>query len=140
MLVRFVLVASAAALFSSCSSHGGFGERVVQPLDVPSPTTSTKQVRGPARVIRVVAPGGLRFEPTEISLAVGETVTFVFGNRDVELHTFTVNELNLQMAAEAGETLRLTLAVPSVLEDRFEFYCSVAGHREGGMAGEIVLE
>lgn len=138
--MRLALVATTLVLLLGCESHGGFGEQVAEPLEVPSPTATTREVRGPTRSVEIAAPGGLRFEPTEIAVSIGETVTFVFRNEDAEPHTFTVNELNLQMFAEAGETLRLTLVVPEVLDRRFEFYCSVAGHQESGMVGEVIIE
>lgn len=52
-------------------------------------------------------------------------------------HTFAVDELNILMLAAAGQTVRATVSIHRRNAGRFSFYCSIPGHREGGIEGTI---
>jgi len=102
----------------------------------------------------------LRFEPDTITVKVGETIRLMVDNEEgTTLHDLSVeeipvenvmsegaehghaeaaNDFALHVAAEAGEhgALIFTATEPG----EYEFFCSVAGHREGGMKGTIIVE
>ena len=89
-----------------------------------------------AREIAVTA-DSFTFEPDEITVAAGEDVAIALTSVDI-LHDFTVDELDVHVAAARGatETGGLRADEPG----RYEFYCTVAGHREAGMEGTLVVE
>jgi plastocyanin len=94
-----------------------------------------------------VAPGARRievggrsyaFEPAQITVRAGEEVAIALTSEDT-LHDFTVEEVDIHVvAAEAGQTEAGGLRVDE--PGRYTFYCTVAGHRQGGMEGTLVVE
>ncbi len=89
-----------------------------------------------ARAIAVTA-SSFSFEPAEIRAAAGEDIAIVLTSTDVP-HDFVVDELDVHVAADAGETEQGGLRADEA--GRYAFYCSVAGHREAGMEGVLVVE
>lgn len=88
-----------------------------------------------AREIQV-AGRSFAFDPDEISIEVGEDVAIVLTSED-SLHDVTVDEVG-HVAADAGETAAGGFRVDE--PGRYDFYCSVPGHREAGMEGVLVVE
>lgn len=77
------------------------------------------------------------FEPNEIRVKAGENLAIVLVAAD-GVHDFTIDELGAHVAAEARKT-----AIGGLRADepgRYAFYCSVAGHREAGMQGVLVVD
>jgi plastocyanin len=88
-----------------------------------------------ARRIEVTATS-FTFDPEEIRLEAGEAVAIVLTSEDI-IHDFTIDELDAHVAADRGETEEggVTADEPG----RYTYYCSVAGHREAGMEGTLVV-
>lgn len=90
-----------------------------------------------ARHIEVQATS-FAFAPSEITATTGEELAIVLRAEDGVEHDFTVDELDAHVAADPGET-----AIGGLRADepgRYEFYCSVPGHRQAGMEGVLVIE
>lgn len=83
--------------------------------------------------------GGMTyFKPNEIKVKLGETVKIEFINVE-GLHDFVVDELNIKtkiIGSGKTETVEFT---PDKIGS-FEFYCSVANHRQQGMVGTLIVE
>jgi plastocyanin len=77
------------------------------------------------------------FDPDEITVAAGEDVAIVLSSDDL-LHDFTIDEIDVHVAADRGETAEGGLRADEPGE--YTFYCTVAGHREAGMEGTLVVE
>jgi plastocyanin len=77
------------------------------------------------------------FELREITVRVGEDIAIAFTSED-SLHDFTIDGLDAHVAAEPGETAvgGFRAGEPG----RYSVYCSVAGHRDAGMEGVVVVE
>ena len=54
------------------------------------------------------------------------------------LHDFTIDDIDVHVAADGGETAEGGLRADEPGE--YTFYCTVAGHREAGMEGTLVVE
>jgi plastocyanin len=89
-----------------------------------------------ARSIEVNAES-FQFEPPEIRIAAGEEVTVEFTAEDV-FHTFTVEDADVNIESDSGETTEGTVSFDEPGEHTF--FCSVPGHREAGMEGTIIVE
>ncbi len=105
------------------------------------------------RTIEVVAHDPYRFEPDELEVDSGETVTFVVTNEGSEEHEFVLGDEEYQeshgaeMAAgemhhegnavtvAPGATEELTWTFPA--EGEVLYGCHVAGHYDAGMVGAI---
>lgn len=107
---------------------------------------STTEDGGGHRVASRVADGArhvpvgarsFEFEPADITVRAGEDIAIVLSSED-SLHDFTIDELDAHVAAEPGATSIGGLRAEG--PGRFTFYCSVAGHREAGMEGTLVVE
>ena len=79
----------------------------------------------------------LSFDPKDIRVEAGEDFTIRLTSQD-SAHDFTIDELDVHVHAEAGATItrRLRAEEPS----RYTFYCSVAGHRQAGMEGTLIVQ
>ncbi|MGH9223446.1 MAG: cupredoxin domain-containing protein [Acidimicrobiales bacterium] len=93
-----------------------------------------------------VAPGARHIEvtarsfvlgPGEISAKVGEDLAIVLSSRDSQ-HDFIIDELGAHVAADAGSTA--IGGFRATAPGRYAFYCSVAGHRQAGMEGVLVVQ
>lgn len=89
-----------------------------------------------ARQIEVTA-SSFAFDPDEIEVATGEEVAIALTSTDI-LHDFTIDELGAHVAADGGETATGGLRADE--PGRYTFYCAVAGHREAGMEGTLIVE
>ncbi len=77
------------------------------------------------------------FDPSEISVQVGETVKVVLNAVDMP-HDFVVDELDVRSdVANPGETVEVEFTPTEAGE--FEYYCSVGNHREMGMVGTLTV-
>jgi heme/copper-type cytochrome/quinol oxidase subunit 2 len=90
-----------------------------------------------ARQVRVSATS-FSFTPDEIHVRVGEDVTILLTAADIA-HDFTIDELDVHVAASPGQTGRGGLHAPST-SGRYTAYCSVVGHRGAGMTAIIVVD
>lgn len=89
-----------------------------------------------ARTIAVSATS-FEFEPAEITVTAGEDVAIALTSDDV-LHDFTVDGVEVHVAAEPGETAEGGLRV--VEPGEYRITCTVEGHREAGMEGTLIVE
>jgi heme/copper-type cytochrome/quinol oxidase subunit 2 len=96
---------------------------------------STPVAEGARRV--EVGASNLEFDPQEISVTEGEDVAIALSSEDV-LHDFTIDEIDVHVAAEPGDTAEGGLRADKAGE--YTYYCTVSGHREAGMEGTLVVE
>ena len=110
------------------------------------------------RVIDIETTDALTFEPTDISVATGETVTFRLTNNGVLVHDFTLGDQATQDTHEAemsemggmahdepnvvtipaGETVELTWTFGD--EGTVLVGCHQHGHYAAGMTGRITVQ
>ena len=82
-------------------------------------------------------PGGsgkYQFGPNEMTFGVGEVVTFTLSS-ETEFHTFTVDDLGLDVSVNSGETVRHTLTFDKA--GTFSLIC--IPHQLLGMVGTITV-
>ncbi|HYI24020.1 MAG TPA: c-type cytochrome [Thermomicrobiales bacterium] len=73
---------------------------------------------------------------TEITVKPGDTIQVV--NAGAIEHDFTVDDLGIH---EVLSSDAVTITIPEDAEPgEYEFYCSVPGHKEGGMVGTLTIE
>ena len=85
-----------------------------------------------------VSSTSFRFTPDEIHVRANEDVTVVLTASDIA-HDFTIDELDVHVAASPGQTGRGGLHAPRTA-GRYTAYCSVAGHRSAGMTATVVVD
>jgi len=78
------------------------------------------------------------FDPNEIRVKAGETVTITFVNVE-GVHDFIIDEMNVRTRQiSAGETDSVEFTPENT--GTYEFYCSVGNHRAMGMRGTLIVE
>ena len=76
--------------------------------------------------------GDYRFDPSELTFAVGETVTFVL-TAETDFHTFTVEDLGIDESIDGGDTKTLTFT----FEEPGAFPLICIPHQSLGMTGTV---
>ncbi len=78
-----------------------------------------------------------KFEPETIELVKGQTYTLVLKNEAKQNHDFVVEELEINEEITPGESV--TVEVTPAEAGTFEVLCTIEGHVDLGMTGEIVV-
>lgn len=89
-----------------------------------------------ARTIAVTGTS-FEFDPPTIAVEAGEAIEIELTAADLE-HDFVIDELDAHIAAEPGETATGGFVADEA--DTYTYYCSVPGHRDAGMEGELVVQ
>ena len=97
---------------------------------------NTDSIEG-ARSIAVNATS-FEFDPTTIEAEAGEAIEITLTAADAE-HDFVIDDLGAHIGAEAGETATGGFEVGDE-PGTYTYYCSVAGHRDAGMEGKLVVD
>lgn len=134
---RVALALAAFLALAGCAGKAG----------VETASADTQQVE--------VTAAGMAFAPKEIQVGKGKPVRLALVNRDHVLHDFSIAQMpatakkasgddhahgkepDIHIAANAGKTgvLEFTPTRPG----DYTFYCTVAGHKEAGMAGTLTV-
>ncbi|HEY4690709.1 MAG TPA: cupredoxin domain-containing protein [Anaerolineae bacterium] len=99
------------------------------------------------------------FSPAEIRAKVGQPMRIMLQNDGAVLHDMssidamvdmmqgegashdmgnTASQMKMHVAAEASQ--KATLEFKPTQAGTYEFFCSVAGHKEAGMVGKLIVE
>ena len=103
----------------------------------------------------------MKYQPASIEVKLGQPVELTFNNTDAVDHDFTIMEIptehitaasepvaghdmshmasepELHMAVAMGKSG--TLSFTPTKSGTYEFFCTVAGHKEAGMVGTLVV-
>ena len=114
------------------------------------------------RTIEIDALDDFRFDPSEVTVAAGETIRFVVPNPGAAIHEFVLGPDHVQMAHEEaaemgeehgemdvegqlaaleiqpGETAEVTVTFEEAGE--IPYGCHEPGHYQGGMVGAVIVE
>lgn len=92
---------------------------------------------GGATTVAVTGTDALAFEPETLTATAGTITVELTAEEEVQ-HTFVVEEAGDTevAAAAAGETATGTIDLEA---GSYTFYCSVPGHRDAGMEGELTV-
>ena len=92
----------------------------------------------PVREITVIGTE-FSFNPPSITVSAGERVKVNFKNEGAAPHNFVIAELGVGTnTIGGGKTDTVEFTAPS--SGKLTFYCSVSGHRQRGMEGEISVQ
>jgi uncharacterized cupredoxin-like copper-binding protein len=97
-------------------------------------TGSAAQPYADATTVEVTA-GDLWFNPTEITVNADDPTNIRLVNRGQVLHDLTVPELDVMVDAAPGDTVTAGITVDS--PGTYEFLCTVPGHADAGMRGNL---
>lgn len=75
------------------------------------------------------------FSETELTAPAGE-VTVTLENKDLFWHTFTIEDLDVDLRVPLGAALPVTFEAP---RGEYKFVCAIPGHPEAGMIGTLTV-
>lgn len=79
----------------------------------------------------------ISFSTDQLTVKPGDTIEFT--NKGQLEHDFVVDELGIEELLQSGESTTITIPDDAEPGD-YEFYCSIAGHKEAGMVGTLTIE
>ena len=137
LVLLFLLVGGSSA----CGSNGGEQEATAAPvvtaIESPAAAPEPSIPDGAVKVINrdQSGSGEYRFDPSELTFKVGQEVTFALFAQ-TEFHTFTVEELGIDVSIDAGTTELFTFEFAKA--GTYKLIC--IPHETLGMTGQIVVE
>lgn len=100
------------------------------------PDAATEQETAAAEPLLVsMVSDNFSFSPDVITAKPGQTVLITFANAGV--HTFAIDEIQLDEAIAAGQTLSFTAPTTP---GTYPYYCSVGSHAALGMKGKLIVQ
>jgi plastocyanin len=129
------------AVFGSENSDGSVTAQSVQlnpQLMGRSGGTPNQATKSPDAKEIVVTGSNFKFDPSTITVKVGEKTRIVFKNSG-GTHDFVVDELNLKTAMLNDGQEDFVEFTPSKV-GKYEFYCSFGNHRAMGMKGTVIVQ
>ncbi|PWV36652.1 MAG: hypothetical protein DJ555_06140 [Desulfurococcaceae archaeon] len=127
-IVAVIIIAILAVYLASPGLYGTYGASQ-QPA---SPTPPTKPT--PAREVEVKL-RDYYFEPRTITISLNETIRFVLRNEGRVSHTFTIDELGINVGLAPGETK--TVEITFNKTGSYTFYC--IPHKAIDMVGNLTI-
>jgi plastocyanin len=94
---------------------------------------------GGAVAVSAAADGSLAFDQSELTAAAGST-TFEFDNPSATGHDFCIEQDGSEVGCTEVITESSDTLDAEVEAGDYTYYCSVPGHREGGMEGTLTVE
>ncbi|MCO5221544.1 MAG: cupredoxin domain-containing protein [Thermomicrobiales bacterium] len=76
------------------------------------------------------------FDPTDLAIGADTPTTFHFVNEGAAVHDFTIDDLDIHVTVNPGESAEIEVNAPA---GTYEFYCSVPGHKDAGMVGTLTV-
>lgn len=86
----------------------------------------------------VVEAGDLWFAPSEITVRADEPTVLVLSGVGAVAHNLMIDDLGLQL--HVGPGIESEAIVHDLPPGTYEYYCSIFGHRRGGMYGTLTVE
>lgn len=85
----------------------------------------------------VIEASEFEFAPDTVTIAADSDVEITLDNVGAVEHDWAVEELDVNIHADAGETATGTVNVPA---GTYDIICTIPGHAEAGMVGTLVVE
>jgi uncharacterized cupredoxin-like copper-binding protein len=77
------------------------------------------------------------FDPATLTLKAGEGSTIVLKNAGSIEHDLTVDDAGFKLTVPGGNSAEKVLKVDK--PGTYEFHCSVSGHKDAGMKGQLTV-
>lgn len=97
------------------------------------------EIHGPGGTVTIGAEGDITFDVNAWSVPEGE-VTFVYHNDGDLLHTLAIEGLEDRMELRVPSEGDVDTATLNLRPGTYTLYCTIRGHRELGMEGQLTVE
>lgn len=79
-----------------------------------------------------------KFQPAQVDLAANSTGKLTFKNAGTVDHDFTFDKAGVKVTVKPGASADKEIA--GLAAGSYDFFCSVAGHKESGMVGKLIVK
>lgn len=80
-----------------------------------------------------------KFDPATINATPGQTINLTVKNNGTTQHTWVLPQANVKMTIDPGKSVTQTFTAPTSA-GTYQFDCDIAGHKEAGMVGQLVVK
>ena len=94
---------------------------------------------GAAPLTITVTATEFKFDPATINASVGQTINLTVKNAGTIQHTFVLKDANVNLTIDPGKTVTKTFTAPATAGS-YQYECDIAGHKEAGMVGQLVVK
>ncbi len=93
---------------------------------------------GAAKSVTITA-SEFKFDPATIDASPGQSINLTVKNNGTIQHTWVLAQANVKLTIDPGKTATQTFSAPST-PGSYQFECDIAGHKEAGMVGQLVVK
>jgi plastocyanin len=94
---------------------------------------------GAAALNVTVSATEFKYDPAVINATPGQTVNLTFKNTGSVQHTFVLANANVKLTVDPGKSVTQTFTAPAAA-GTYVFECDIAGHKEAGMTGQLIVK
>lgn len=99
---------------------------------------STSGSGGTAQSVTVTATE-FKYDPAVINATPGQTINLTLKNNGSVQHTLVLANANVKMTVDPGKSATQTFTAPAAA-GTYAFECDIAGHKEAGMVGQLIVK
>ena len=118
-ILLLAVVAFAAVALAACGGGASTGGGAT-PLNVTVTTTEFK------------------YDPAAINATPGQTINLTVKNIGSVQHSFVFATANVKIIVDPGKSVTQTFTAPAA--GTYTFECDIAGHKEAGMVGQLIVK
>ena len=79
-----------------------------------------------------------KFDPATINATAGQTINLTVKNVGSVQHTFVLSAANVKLTIDPGKSATQTFTAPKA--GTYQYECDIAGHKEAGMVGQLIVK
>ncbi len=119
-IILVAVIGLAALALAACGGGASSGSSSAAPLTVTINATEFK------------------FDPATINATPGQTVNLTVKNSGSVQHSFVIAGANVKLTIDPGKSATQTFTAPAA--GTYTFECDIAGHKEAGMVGQLIVK
>ncbi len=80
-----------------------------------------------------------KYDPAVINATPGQTINLTVKNIGSVQHTFVLATANVKITVDPGKSVTQTFTAPATA-GTYAYECDIAGHKEAGMVGQLIVK
>lgn len=142
ILLVVIIVALAAGGYYYLKNQGSYtpatNESVMHEEASPISSPDAMMDEGEARNITLTGKE-FSFEPPKLTVKAGEKINLTLKNNGNAPHTFAIEGTSVTTPiVQPGKETTITFSMDTA--GKYTFFCSVAGHKDAGMQGDLIVQ
>ena len=80
-----------------------------------------------------------KYDPATINASPGQTINLTVKNIGTVQHTWVLPAANIKLTIDPGQSVQKTFTAPATA-GTYQYECDIAGHKEAGMVGQLIVK